>query len=522
MSGRPRCLKGTRKEYLEQIMAFLSDVTYPNILWLTGAAGAGKSTIAVTAYDKCGARGCPPAYIFFEREKGDPNSVIRTVAYTLASDHPLTIGQHILEVLGQNKSICNADPNDQFQKLLLEPLRAASADVVGPIVIILDALDECGSAEQRRDLLRLLTVNFIELPRNVRILVTSRPEGDIMEELLRTDRIRRIGLKHDSNESKRDVDFYIHQEIQKALNVTELEGNGWNEKLQFLCNAADGLFIWASTAIKMLDGPVKMRERKLQRLVDDVGSVGGGIDTLYGTALEESGIWKDRDLRDAGTAILRFILVSKETVSGPGIAGLLELEEDTADAVLSQLRSLVLYEPGQSVRLHHASFADYLLSTERSGGKPWHISEAKAKWIVTERCFDIMAEKLRFNICNIESSFRLNSEVPGLEGRIANEVPSHLNYACRFWSVHMCELEKRDNLDRVRDKLRLFMKEKLLYWLEVLSLTKCFTRIAGRALNDASLWIEVGNFPQPIALHTHVVISNLTRRYHHTCILQLD
>ena len=172
----------------------------------------------------------------------------------------------------------------------------------------------------------------------------------------------------------------------------------------------------------------------------------------------------------------------------------LGLEVGIVDALLNRIRSVVLYEPGRSIRLHHASFADYLLSSERSGGNPWHIDELKQKQDITEGCFGIMATNLRFNICDIESSFIPSSEVPEVKERIDKNIPPHLSYACRFWSAHMCELTSLDGV--IVDRLKDFAYARLLYWFEVLSLTECFARVACRALNDASALIEVSQFAQ--------------------------
>ncbi|OCB84903.1 WD40 repeat-like protein [Sanghuangporus baumii] len=226
--------------------------------------------------------------------------------------------------------------------------------------------------------------------------------------------------------------------------------------------------------------------RSLLKLVDDVQSV-IGLDGLYATALEGSEIWQS-DSKDEGTAILGLILVQKEAVTGSVIAAFLGLEEDTVDRILRRLRSVVSHETGKPVRLHHASFADYLLSLERSGGKPWHIDQITQKQAVTDRCFDVLAENLRFNIGNLESSFVCNEDVPDLKTRIANNIQPHLGYACRYWAAHLCELSKSDVSSELTKRMKTFGMRHLLYWFEVLSLTGQFNRVVVRALYDASLW----------------------------------
>ena len=489
MTNRPRCLEGTRQEYLDPIMKFLFDDKHPNIFWLTGAAGSGKSTIAVTTSDMCGKKGSPPAHMFFEREKADPTAVVRTIAYTLAESYP-SLAQRIFEALQADKNLPSTPIRNQFEKLLLGPICAT--DIAGPAIVVLDALDECGTAAQRRELLELLTTDFAKLPSKVRVLITSRPEDDIMEELQSRNYVRRMELQHKSDEGRRDVNEYIRREMTKALgkrapSARELDGN-----LQVLNEAANGLFIWASTAVKMVASSDD-RRRKLDWLAKNIQSVAVfGIDGLYATALAASGVsWDDPVSRKRFSSILGLVLVAKEAMTGDVIEAFLGAKAEAADLTLSRLQSVVSYEPGKPIRLHHASFADYLLSPQRSGGKPWHVEETERKQDMTERCFDIMATNLRFNICGIESSFIPNSEVPGLQERIDKNIPPYLSYACRFWSLHMCELENPEGLTVVRSKLGDFANARLLYWLEVLSLTDCFTRVAGRALNDASSWIEV-------------------------------
>ncbi|KAL5485796.1 hypothetical protein ACEPAI_6838 [Sanghuangporus weigelae] len=480
ISTHPRCLEGTREEYLTWIMDFMSSETAPNILWLSGVAGCGKSTVAVTVSGRCTKEGYQPVHLFFEREKSKSSSIVRTIAYELACRYP-SVAREIIKTVKGNNNIKDNELKDQFKDLLLDPLKTGANDVVGPIVIILDALDESGSSVERRHFLRLLRAEFAQLPPKVRILVTSRPEEDIEACLSSQKHVFRIELAHGTEDSRHDVDLYISNEVKDLV-------KGCDDETQVLCSAADGLFIWASTAIKMVQGATIPR-RTLQRLAKDIQSVGGyGLDSLYETVLEGSGIWQDVDSKDDGTKILGFILLAKEAMSSVDIGAFLGLEEDTIDRILGRLRSVVSYEPGKPVRLHHASFADYLLSSDRSGGKLWRIDETKEKQAVTERCFGVMAENLRFNICGIETSFLCNKELSGLRQRIEDVIRPHLDYACRFWAAHACELPLEDKPTAVLSKLKKFMESYLLYWFEVLSLMEQYDRVAVRALFDTSQW----------------------------------
>ncbi|KAL5526916.1 hypothetical protein ACEPAF_8643 [Sanghuangporus sanghuang] len=478
VSKRLRCLPGTRTKYLEQISDFLKSKTSPNILWITGAAGSGKSTVAVTASF---GHGYDTVHLFFERNKSEPSNVIRTIACKLAERHPL-VGKHFISVVGESMNIIDGVQEEQFTKLLLEPL--SKVDIPNTIVIILDALDECGNVDSRRALLNLLKAKFALLPSKVRILITSRPERDIVKDLPTKAHINHVELVHAAEDRTSDVALYIREEMNDEFGdqVQELA-----KEIQMLCSGADGLFIWASTAIKMVRGPGDPR-RNLRQLVNNNQSLGEhGLYGLYTTALKGSGMWRS-NLKDIATAVLGLILVVKEALTGSVIETFLGLEENTVDPILTQLQSVISYEPGKPIRLHHASFADYLLSSQRSDDKPWHIQEVIQKQAVTERWFDIMAKNLHFNMCNLESSFLCNECVLDLQTHVAINIGSHLDYACRFWAVHLCELSQSAISTELKTRMKAFKNEHLLYWLEVLSLAGQFNRVAIRALYGASMW----------------------------------
>ncbi|OCB90484.1 WD40 repeat-like protein [Sanghuangporus baumii] len=488
LSIRPRCLKGTRKEYLDSIMKFLFSEAAPNVLWLTGAAGSGKSAIAATAVDKCGDKGLQPTYLFFERERNEYRSLIRTIAYKLALRSP-SISRRISMAISENKNVIGSVPKKQFEELLLKPLCGSEDEVTGPIVIILDALDECGSISQRRDLLRLLQTDVAQLPAKVRILITSRPERDVMLGISSKNHIRHVELRHTSRNSKLDVDLYIRKELKDALDEPVQRIEGWDEKMRRLSLAAGGLFIWASTVVKMVQNSDNPR-RQLEKLLDNIPAVGtSGVDVLYAGALSESGIsWDDAESRNRFTRVMGVILIAKEAMSDNVIESFLGLESGMGRLTLGSLRSVLFYRPRKPVHVHHASFADYLLSRERSGGRPWHIDEYHQKQALTELCLGIMAKGLRFNICNIRTSYIRNKEVPGLQERVKQRIHPHLEYACRYWSVHLCEVSQSFISTTLLDQLKVFANFHLLYWLEVLSLTGNFNRVAARALYEASLW----------------------------------
>jgi hypothetical protein len=73
--------------------------------------------------------------------------------------------------------------SSQAAKLFVRSI--PKTEIVGPIVVVIDALDESGNDEpimrgtSREDLVRTIIEEFIHLPLSVKILITSQEEGCI-------------------------------------------------------------------------------------------------------------------------------------------------------------------------------------------------------------------------------------------------------------------------------------------------------------------------------------------------------
>ena len=78
---KPLCLSQTRENILQRISDWILNVDdqEPNVFWLHGLAGSGKSTIAATISKQFGSIPSQRsgAFLFFEREKTVRESVVR-------------------------------------------------------------------------------------------------------------------------------------------------------------------------------------------------------------------------------------------------------------------------------------------------------------------------------------------------------------------------------------------------------------------------------------------------------------
>ncbi|KZP24098.1 hypothetical protein FIBSPDRAFT_930079, partial [Athelia psychrophila] len=211
---RASCLAGTREDLLRDIIDWLVTPSEgQNVLWLHGAAGLGKSALANSIAEHFRRRQQQGAFLFFDRNaplESTPARVIRTMAYQLA-EHNQAIKSAISLAMEKDPQLTSAPLTTQFTSLLVEPLSAASQEITGPVIIVLDALDECGDAESRRALLALLSRELSKFPRQFRFLITSRPDADIAREFKSAGHMHAIDLSMSA--SSADVLLYIKHEM---------------------------------------------------------------------------------------------------------------------------------------------------------------------------------------------------------------------------------------------------------------------------------------------------------------------
>ncbi|KAJ7093766.1 WD40-repeat-containing domain protein [Mycena epipterygia] len=464
---RPLCLPGTRREILDDITGW---VTVPsnsgNVLWFSSVAGSGKSTISTTISEAFRAVDRLGAFLFFDRNdtsRSHPGAVIRTIAYKLAlSNHH--IGSAIFDVIHRDPTVVDAPIRTQFKALLLNPLTSVEQHMSGPILIILDALDECGDPPSRAALLSLLSNEFPKLPRVFRLLITSRREPDIIDEFRScvTEMHLDTGVA-----SRDDVELFLRHELAQ-IQVRKTLASTWpgEPSIQQLVNLADGLFIWASTAILFMNAYQPDGRLKVLLAQDATASEGFKLDELYSVALKTSAEWyTDNAFAQDARAVLACIVLGRVPMTEKTIDMI--LGKESSGDVLKYLGCVIQWNPGKKARTLHASFADYLTDPSRSGGRPWSIDPKTDHHSLSLGCLRILNNELKFNICGLEDSHLLNTDVPDISGQVAEMISPQLTYSSCFWFDHVRDTPF-DNI--VLKAISRLLHHKFLYWLEALSL----------------------------------------------------
>ncbi|KAF9056907.1 WD40-repeat-containing domain protein, partial [Rhodocollybia butyracea] len=484
-SLRPVCLPGTRQELRDLITNWLitpldvNAVNSGNILWLSGVAGEGKSTIATSISEYFRELGRLGAFLFFTRNKSDPSYVIRTIAFQLARSN-IHVASAICAAIDHNPASIDSPIQTQFQKLLLNPLTVSQSHIHGPIIVVLDALDECGNADSRRSLVSLISDEFPKLPAAVRFFITSRPDSDIASKFENQPKNAKHLLDITMPSCLTDIRIYLDNEMREIQQQQKLGSNWPGElKMEVLTKHSSGLFIWASTATKYLLQSY-YPDKALESLLDKGLTT---LDDLYTGALEVAGPWNDPTFVREAQAALSIVILGKTPVSVAMIDALLGLElEHSSSRIFDRLRCVLQWAPGQHVKILHTSFSDYLMDHGRSGKKPWFIDPSILELQIAHGCLRVLKNGLRFNICGFEDSYMYTTQVPDLPGRSTACISPHLLYSSLYWANHLAVTSGSDSPhlpDGLLTDLKDLMYTKFLFWLEVL----CIQQKVGIAID---------------------------------------
>ena len=362
---RETCLSGTRQNTLNNLFNYLTDPSLPhgrNVIWLRGLAGSGKSTILNTValhFSELRRRG---AFLFWNRTdplNSGPLSVIRTLAFQLAESNPI-FATKLAGRINQSPDITTFTLDMQFRRLLSEPLAELAKELSqGPAIIILDALDECGTAGSRSELLGTLLAGLPKLPTMFRVLIACRDDLGIPYALSRL-KVDMWDVPVGDESTSSDISQFLQQHSAKIVSRCDthnLPPNWPGEQIiKRLVDLANGLFIWASTTIHLIESgnPEEMLEKVLDASADDPS-----LDTLYRVALTQPFHASDGNKLNAVRSILGAIVFAREQVTDNQLSQLLGLKLDVVQDILSQLRPFTQWGHGQPVQVSHVQWQDF-------------------------------------------------------------------------------------------------------------------------------------------------------------------
>jgi hypothetical protein len=484
LGDKNRCLPGTREDFLEHIVNWVENPESERGLVLLGHAGTGKSSIAHEVACRYETKHLG-SYFAFLRARDEAYLLFTTLARDLSlrnSSFKLSLGR----VVKENPSLYGTrDYRTLFERLLLEPLK--NVELHDPILIVIDALDESGDAIGKDGLHVFLAQHIFDLPRQFRILITSRPEDGVEAAFANASSIDTIYMDDVKLAVKTEQDICAY--LRHGLPPDIFKDYGME-----LAKAAEGLFQWAAVASGFIRKPPASygfsKKKCAHRLLGHSRDRNeqDPFDTIYEEVLE--GYFKPDEAQTLFRSVIGQLFAAIKPLSLQSLIALrrhtpIDGAEDSDPVVelLGHLGSLLTnVTPSNQTRPIiplHTSFRDFL-TTKKS--EMFYVDLEDAHHQLAHSCLGLMLDDLKFNICEMESSYIANSDVPDLQSRIS---PA-LWYACAFWDSHLKHVAFEYDLFT---KLQSLFENKFLFWLEVLSI-KSNVGLASPALSSLKTWLR--------------------------------
>ncbi|KAG9121214.1 hypothetical protein FRC07_002928 [Ceratobasidium sp. 392] len=245
-----RCVAGTRIYVIDRLAGWArrSDPG-PGLAWLHGPAGFGKSSIATSVCLDLNEERALASSFFCKRdspELRDPRRVLATIAYGLALRYdPYKVAA--VAAIREDPELHSRHLQPLYDALLGKPLQtlARRSWPSSILVILVDALDECGDTTTRRQLLVALR-SLSRLVPWLKVVLTSRPDADIQEFFAGTDPgwfTEYDVLQYDASA---DIRIFVRYQT-RSVTIFQDETN---DAVDQISRQANGLFIWAHTACK--------------------------------------------------------------------------------------------------------------------------------------------------------------------------------------------------------------------------------------------------------------------------------
>ena len=508
----PGCLEGTRIGILEELRQWASDRKGPQVFWLNGHAGSGKSTISQSFAKLLSSQGELGASFFCSRKLRNRNNaerILPTLSYQLCTSSSVFKEALLRELKADEAFASSASLAVQLEHLIIIPATHLKTSTV----ILIDALDECMNKQSLVILLSHLIREIARAPA-LKLFITSRAELHIKRSLLSGPSTSSIKSQemHKVDGVENDVRLFIETELGRTaterLDVDIPPGWPEKDKTDVLVSRAGGLFIFAATAVKAIqstgydpimrldhlteatmDGPRPVRVRGHATKQDNPYAE---LDKLYLSILKDDFPPENEDKLSNLRSILGLIAVAREPLTVATIAEILSFTMNTISATLQLLHAVVLspHNEGDTVRFHHSSFLDFLADARRCGDSCFHIDMSEHHLSAAQHCFDLMDRRYHTkpkNICDLPRYTR-NEE---LSVAVRDGYISHATkYSCRHWAYHLLVDPNRDeHLATTGSLLTSFVKTKQLWWFEVLSLIQEL-HVATKALDDVYVWLS--------------------------------
>ena len=497
-------MAGTRLDILQEIETRIKSTDGPNMIWIRGSPGVGKSALAASITSRLLNQKRHVIWFRFDRTQSTTittEALWRVVACGLARWYP-SLRQQLAQ---GNTELSSSNIDHVFEMLIQQPLSTLDGVSHEELpVIVIDALDECGGLrydlsgrKDYDDLLRTLR-RWVEVDhlKKFKLVITSRPEVRITQAFPDSTTIY-INIPSGSDVKPEDsASDDIRTFLKSRLGTMEVEPKWIANALDYLVPRSVGIFIWATTVAEFLqDSPhVRFDILEKRKRGDDTEGL-DDLDSLYLTVITTSFGHALKPEIKAITSVIGATIFAKQPLDD---AALMMLPGVESAHMLNYIRKglMSVIDLGPTLHFHHRSFEDFLLSSFFRHHLP-DLSDVQDRNLherqLTGLCLNAMVSpKLHFNMCDLNSSNIRNVDVD------RSAISPLVSYSSQFWADHLVQTQHEEILMKA---VEFVMYEKLLFWIEVMSILEKVHEVFA-ILKRALEWPALAVCPEFVSYNT--------------------
>lgn len=450
-------------------------------------AGTGKSTISRTISEMFANENRLGASFFFKRGEADRGGLAKfftTIAADLVRRQPV-FAPRVKEAIEAEPGISAKSASDQFKELILNLLSTIPRDsgMMNPIIIVVDALDECDRVKDIELLIWLFSHSSQPAFPKLKFFLTSRPELPLRLGFKKIEGTYKDLILHEVPAAiiESDILKYLEYEflnIRNDYNLTRPDDlklpESWpgNHTIDILVKMAIPLFIFASTTCRFIaDCKHGDPQRQLQRVLQyQTKATRSRLDATYLPILDQqlNGLSNSEkaEVAEEFRTIVGTIIILANPLSILVLSRMLDIPKEIMSNRLEMLHSVLDVPSSLSmpVRMLHLSFRDFLLDPDKRDTTPLWIEERQSHTTMANHCLRLL-DNLKPDICKLKSPSTSTADIP--RETISHHLPPEVQYSCLYWVSHV-----RQSETRLVDggPVSEFLLRHFLHWLEALSL----------------------------------------------------
>jgi hypothetical protein len=385
----------------ERISTWLGDMNREEpVLWITGSAGAGKTTVVQNVAEYCQDIGCLGVAVFLSSViDGDIDAwkLVPTLSYQLARQYP-AYKNLVNEYLMDDPHILEKNVRSQFNKLITQPLEALQKgqqfySAANPLVIVLDGFDQYASKGAQTEFISLIA-EFIQrssASAGLLWIISCRPEPHlmkIMQKMTSACIAKHEEVAISGVEAQDEVEQMLRDEfydIRSRWDFRFSPMEQWPNEIHwlYLRDKTAGFFMFASCILRYVADEDQQDPRAMLalalRLVGDALMPHSlhpfrTLDTLYEQVVVNAEL-KDNPV---GIGILSLCVHhGARAITIQNILDVLHIDRQIFNEALDGLHSVMkipLFGSNhERVEFYHPSFAEFLKDPQRSGAIAYQI-----------------------------------------------------------------------------------------------------------------------------------------------------